>query len=225
MKAWLQRIYQNMKGSLKTKVRPIEEASSTETSPARLAELAEQSNPLWLVFAVAKNPSAPPPILTLLAAHADEGVASAVAQNPNTPIESLLHLAPKHPQAFQDNPLFPLLLLEDPGLFKRFSAHVMLSLLKAPYPYPALVEYAANLTDLACRKVAATKLKDPALLKHLLSDSEKGVAIAVMHNAALPEALSQRFEDVRYEKGRASAKPPTSQKRRCQSYCLVIGGT
>jgi hypothetical protein len=200
MKTWLQ----NLSSKLRGKTRFIDEASSTDTSPERLAELAEHSNALALVVAVAKNPSARPAILTLLATHSDEGVASAVAQNPNTPIESLLYLAPKHPQAFQDNPLLPLLLLEDPGLFKRFSVGVVLSLLKAPYPYPALLEYAANLTDSACRKVAAMKLKDPALLKHLLSDSDKEIATAAMQNAALPEALFQRFEDVRNETSKAS---------------------
>src|SRR5579884_3786684 len=61
------------------------EATNPETSPERLAKLAK-----------------------------NERIAPFVAANPNTSVETLLALAQAHPQEFLDNPILPLLHLEDP---------------------------------------------------------------------------------------------------------------
>ena len=182
-------------------MRAHDEAASPETPPERLAVLAAQDEALALL--VAQNPAAPAALLARLAAHANEGVVRGVAQNPNTPLPELLRLAPKHPQAFQDNPLLPLLLLEDPNLFGRFDDNALLALLGAPDPSPPLLEFALTHRQLSCRKLAAAKLKDPVRLKGLLADPHKEVAHAAMQNPYLPENLFRRFYEAR-EKSIAS---------------------
>jgi hypothetical protein len=83
--------------------RPLREAQDAKTSPERLA---------------------------LLAHHEDSIVREAVAQNPNTPLQVLYSLAEYYPQDFLQNPLLPLLLLENPNLWESFPEKTSLVLLK-----------------------------------------------------------------------------------------------
>src|SRR5262249_19144614 len=58
--------------------------------------------------------------------------ASAVAQNPNLPVDSLFQLGYFFPEDFWRNPLIPLLLLEKPDLFLTLSFDLGGALLTAP---------------------------------------------------------------------------------------------
>jgi hypothetical protein len=75
----------------------------------------------------AENPTTPPERLRILAR---KGRAKEVAANPNTPVDLLLQLAARHFDAFLANPVLPLLLLEDPGLFLKLPTGSLRRLLR-----------------------------------------------------------------------------------------------
>jgi hypothetical protein len=71
---------------------------------------------------VASDDNAPAGVLEKLSQDPDSEVRRAVAGNPNTPIEILENLGEQFPEAVTDNPIFNLLLLENPdGEFVRLS--------------------------------------------------------------------------------------------------------
>ncbi|BAY13823.1 hypothetical protein [Calothrix sp. NIES-2098] len=67
-----------------------------------------------LAIAAAKDIHTTPELLTELAGHEDLQVRQAVAGNPNAPIDVLFQLAGEFPQEFLENPILPLLQLENP---------------------------------------------------------------------------------------------------------------
>jgi hypothetical protein len=75
----------------------------------------------------AENPATPPARLRVLAR---KGRAREVAANPNAPVDLLLKLVARHFDAFLANPVLPLLLLEDPGLFLKLSSALLRRLLR-----------------------------------------------------------------------------------------------
>ncbi|MBD2577946.1 HEAT repeat domain-containing protein [Oscillatoria sp. FACHB-1406] len=92
----------------------LEREASSETTPApRLTELAGQS--LELARIVAKNITAPPTLLAELSTSEDRLTRQNVTQNPNTSPEVLCKLGAEFPDDFLDNPVFPLLPLENPN--------------------------------------------------------------------------------------------------------------
>jgi Leucine rich repeat variant len=66
--------------------------------------------------AIASGDNTPVAVLIKLSEDLDSEVRQAVASNPNTPIEILERLGAKFPEAIINNPIFSILLLEDPDL-------------------------------------------------------------------------------------------------------------
>lgn len=62
----------------------------------------------------AKDETTAPDVLTELSISEDKLTRQYVASNPNTPIETLAMLSKEFPDEIVDNPIFDLLLLEDP---------------------------------------------------------------------------------------------------------------
>ncbi len=89
------------------------EAADPDTPPERLELLARERSVQRLVAA---NPAAPPDVLKRLRRVANRATRAAVANNPNSPIELLLELAPDFPLEVLDNPVLPLLTLANPEL-------------------------------------------------------------------------------------------------------------
>ncbi|WP_414514888.1 hypothetical protein [Nostoc sp. PCC 9305] len=65
---------------------------------------------------VAAEPSTDPELLRELALSTDKITRQSVAGNPNTPSDVLLKLGAEFPSQLLDNPVFPLLLLENLNL-------------------------------------------------------------------------------------------------------------
>ena len=106
----------------------LAEAENPATAPARLAELAEA-------------PTTRP-------------VQAAVARNPNTPRATLLGLAGRFWEAFLENPVLPLLLLEDPGLPNRLPLRVLRALVRREEVPLYLLQTLARHTDREVREGA-----------------------------------------------------------------------
>jgi hypothetical protein len=79
---------------------------------------------------IAADPSTDPEILRKLEYSSDPAIREAVTLNPNTPVEVLLRLGAEFPAQFLDNPLFPLLLLENPNLHSEIPIKTLASLVK-----------------------------------------------------------------------------------------------
>ncbi len=127
------------RGTYSTIMHPTleQQALDKTTPPEKLCQLAKQSPELARL--VAKNESADSELLQELAFSSDNITREGVATNPNTPTEVLLKLGAEFPRQLLDNPVFSLLLLENPKLveeipialrssasFKRVSAEALL---------------------------------------------------------------------------------------------------
>ncbi len=122
-----------------------QEAVDEKTSSDRLFELTKLS--VELAQLVAKNPCTPPDLLRELGASRDYTTRKNVAANPNTPTEVLLKLGAKFPEQLLDNPIFSLLLLENPNLIEEIPRTTLLSLLKCETVPASFLEWAANKRD------------------------------------------------------------------------------
>ncbi|MBF2066695.1 MAG: HEAT repeat domain-containing protein [Calothrix sp. C42_A2020_038] len=106
----------------------VQEAASETTSHKRLEELAHTSREVARI--VAANVCTAPEVLQQLAKSEDDETRKAVASNPNTPTEILFQLGVEFPYELLENPVFSLLLLENPNLFQELPEHTQASLLK-----------------------------------------------------------------------------------------------
>lgn len=119
-----------------------QEAVDEGTTGDRLRELAQIS--IELARLVAKNSSAPPELLQELSASSDVIIRKNVAANPNTPTEILLNLGTEFPEQMLENPLFSLLLLENPNLVNEMPLPTLQSILKLKQVPIFFLEQAAN---------------------------------------------------------------------------------
>jgi hypothetical protein len=92
----------------------IEEAARAQTSTHRLFELMRAGLAVQRVLAC--RPDLPNEIALGLLRVPDVELLRALAQNPAAPCEVLADLAPHFPREVAQNPAFPILRLEDPGL-------------------------------------------------------------------------------------------------------------
>jgi len=80
------------------------EAANPRTSAARLEAIAQKSTDLGRL--VANNPNAPGELLEKLGRSEDIATRNLVAQNPNTPLSTLLELLEEFRRAVMNNPSF-----------------------------------------------------------------------------------------------------------------------
>ena len=106
----------------------VHEAASETTSHISLEELAFMTPELTRV--IAANICTTPEILFSLSTSKDYETRKAVASNPNTPTEILFQLGIEFPYELLENPVFSLLLLENPLFFQELPEDTQASLLK-----------------------------------------------------------------------------------------------
>ncbi|KAF3887349.1 MULTISPECIES: hypothetical protein [Nostocales] len=120
-----------------------QEAVSENTSAARLLELAKLNTELARL--VAKNPNTDSQLLLELGSSSDKKTLQCVASNPNTPTQVLWKLGEEFPEEVLSNPVFSLLMLENPNLLKEIPTETLCSLLKAKaIPEEYLVTFVDN---------------------------------------------------------------------------------
>ncbi|GAB4297792.1 MAG: DUF2336 domain-containing protein [Oscillatoriaceae cyanobacterium] len=106
----------------------IAAASAENTPPEQLQQLANHSPELAQL--VAQNPAAPSELLAKLASSKDPTTRARVAANPNTPTEILLKLGAEFPQQLLENPMWDLILLENPRLAETIPIASLISIVK-----------------------------------------------------------------------------------------------
>ncbi|RUS93142.1 hypothetical protein DSM106972_097360 [Dulcicalothrix desertica PCC 7102] len=106
----------------------IDQAVDINTHPDILRYLVSES--IELACVVAKNPSTPPDVLEALSGYQhDPEVQRNVTANPNTPVEVLIALGAEFPFELINNPVFPLLVLENPRLLQQMPFETLHSIL------------------------------------------------------------------------------------------------
>ncbi len=97
--------------------------------------------------AIAMHAHASPELLERLAASSDRQTLRNVVLNPQTPTAILLKLAPTFPGEFFLNPVFDLLLMENPNLLFELPIAVMKNILKLPDCPDSFLHWAARHGD------------------------------------------------------------------------------
>lgn len=159
---------------------PKQEAANENTSQGRLRELAKAS--VELARIVAKNPNTDPELLRKLGFSSDQTTREGVAANPNTPSDILLKLGAQFPGQLLDNPIFPLLLLENPNLLADMPVETLRSVLKREAVPISFLEWAANDSD---RRVLLAVAMNPNTPKEVLEKLVKSQYSLVVESAQL----------------------------------------
>lgn len=123
---------------------------------------------------VASDPCTAPDVLGELARSSDRTTRQYVAANPNTPTEVLLNLGEEFPEQVLENPIFSLLLLENPNLVAEIPYNTLASLLKYETVPDSFIEWVMNNRrgDSQIHLALAMNAKTPKnVLKGLLESS------------------------------------------------------
>lgn len=96
---------------------------------------------------IAQHPNASPELLARLALSPDTATRRKVAMHPQTPKDVLLCLAPSFPGEFFLNPVFDLLLMEDPNLLDSLPVSVVKHILKRKDCPASLIDWAIAFGD------------------------------------------------------------------------------
>lgn len=174
---------------------PEQEAANENTSQQRLRELARVSTLLAQI--VAKNPHAAPDLLQELGASSDETTREAVAANPNTPTELLWELGEEFPEQVLDNPIFSLLLLENPNLLADMPVATLESLVTIDAVPESFLLWAASHTDAWVLLAVAMNPNTPkSVLKKLTQSDDFDVAQAAKLHVNWAGEMSEGWDEV-----------------------------
>jgi hypothetical protein len=118
----------------------LDEAKSLETVPERLSELALVS--IGLARVVAGNPNTSPKLLKELSRSDDFETRQNTTGNPNTATDILFKLGREFPEEFLNNPVFGLLLLENPNFISTIPDETLIELLKVKNVPQIMIDWA-----------------------------------------------------------------------------------
>ena len=136
----------------------------------------------------ARDPATAPQRLTELARESVT-LRRAVAGNPNTPTPWLLWLAKSYWRELLDNPVLPLLLLEDPGFPAKLPTPALRAMLRRPDPPPEFLTLLARHPDAEIRESARLHRAHPNNAGH---DEQTDLApqLVIGGGAAMAEMLA-----------------------------------
>lgn len=170
----------------------MQQAADETTPPETLRTLAETN--LTLKQIVAQNPAAPADLLTKLASDRNKITQKAVASNPNTPTEILMKLGVKFPQEFLNNPIFELLLLENPNFILAMPVETLKSILKLKeLPEYILILASQHLDKKVVLAVANNPLTSRAILERLSESPHQKVADAAKLHVNYPTEITEEM--------------------------------
>ena len=171
---------------------PEQEAVAENTSFDRLEELANTSTAL--AREVATNPNASPELLQELAKHRDKKIRQNVAANPNTPTQVLIKLGETFPEKVLENPVFPLLLLENPNFLEEMPQETLLELLKCPTVPESFLEWAISQKNHPYQQAVAKNPSTPPAILELMADiGATWILIEIAANPNTPESVLNKL--------------------------------
>jgi hypothetical protein len=145
----------------------------------------------------AQDPTTTPERLRQLFESKEPSLLSALAENPNTPIDLLLELIATHTESFFRNPVLSVLLLENPNLFLELPSQTLSALLSLSEPHPWLLSVLESPHEFTERhgvhivRTLAEKARSKQVLARLTTFSSGRSSVASNLNAPseLLEAL------------------------------------
>ena len=197
-------------------MKELTEAQDPLTPAARLRVLAQRD--LEHALAVAQNPGAPPDVLQQFVEvfNQDPELIKRVISNPNTPAEALVRYGWSQPEALLQNPIFSMLMLEDPLIIESIPMPTLEKILAQPEVPTQFLERHAGHTDPRIQASIARHPKTPLAALQMLLEKEFASTL-VMPSLALtpgltPEMLeklaSHPSEAVLYEVSKNSKTTP-----------------
>ena len=139
-------------------------ASDPATDAGRLESLVGYS--ITVNRSLALHGNASEALLVQLSKSPDRITRRNVTLNPQTPVQVLLGLAPTFPAEFFRNPIFDLLLIEDPNLLNNLPVGIMKNILKQADCPKGLLEWAAHCGNKSHQMAVATRTQvDQSLLE------------------------------------------------------------
>ncbi|MEH2242596.1 hypothetical protein [Nostoc sp.] len=120
---------------------------------------------------VAAEPSTYPELLRELALSPDQKTRQSVAGNPNTPPNVLLKLGAEFPSQLLDNPVFPLLLLENLNLVAEIPLPSLRSILRQENVPVYILEQVADRADLEVQLGLVKNVQTPKEVLNRLTQS------------------------------------------------------
>jgi ABC-type xylose transport system substrate-binding protein len=175
---------------------PEQEAIAENTGFARLEELAKTSTAL--ARSVATNPNASPELLEELAKNRDKKIRQNLAANPNTPTQVLIKLGATFPFELLENPVFSLLLLENPNFLEEMPQETLLELLRCPSVPESFLEWAISQKNSQIEQAVAENPGTPSTILELMADkASSGILRNIGANPNTPESVLEKLADKR----------------------------
>ncbi|MGK7943112.1 MAG: HEAT repeat domain-containing protein [Microcystaceae cyanobacterium] len=140
-----------------------QEAQNEDTSPERLAELAQMSDSL--AYLVAQNVNTSPETLRQLKVSKNQEIIRSIVRNPNTPTELLIELGSDFPDELGKNPILDLWLLEE---------------------HHPLLSNSSRKIESQLKRLASNRNTPVSLLKILANNSNKYVRSKIAKNPNTP---------------------------------------
>ncbi len=150
---------------------------------------------------VAASSTTNPDLLRELALFNDEKTREAVASNANTPPDVLVQLGEEFPSQLLDNPVFPLLLLENPNFIREIPLTTLRSILQQENVPDYILEQAADKADMGVQLALANNIKTSRSILNRLSQSRNSevVEAANLHVnlvGELTEGVEEKIEEL-----------------------------
>lgn len=142
----------------------------------------------------AQSPMTPPERLAELSQRDEKNIQRALSQNPSTPLDPLFNLGAKYPKELFENPILPLLLLENPAYFAGVNGSLVLAWLRSSAAPEFLLVSAATHPSPRVRAAIADHPNTPVpLLQRLAEDRDSNIRYAVATNPKLPASIGERL--------------------------------
>ena len=196
-----------------------QQAASEEVSPQRLEELSKIN--IELARIVAQNANAAPSLLLIFSCSSDNIIRKNVAGNPNAPTEILLELGAEFPRELLNNPVFSLLLLENPNFVADIPLVTLLSLLKLDEVPTQFLELATSHDDVEVLLTIAMNPKTPlSALLALTQIQNIEVAEAARKHVTLAGEMQQGWNQAAIAAMQTTNLP---RDRQSEMYLWAIG--
>ena len=196
-----------------------QQAASEEVSPQRLEELSKIN--VELARIVAQNANASPGLLRIFSSSSDNIIRKNVAGNPNTPTEILLELGAEFPRELLNNPVFSLLLLENPNFVADIPLVTLISLLKLDEVPTQFLELATSHDDVEVLLTIAMNPKTPKTALLALTQIQNiEVAEAARKHVTLAGEMQQGWNQAAIAAMQTTNLP---RDRQSEMYLWAIG--
>ncbi len=137
-----------------------------------------------------------PELLTELARSQDKATRKAVAANPNTPADVLLKLGAEFPTQLVENPVFSLLLLENPNLVAEIPLPTLRSILRLDNVPQFILEQAAHKADVEVQLALANNIQtSKKVLERLTQSRDAQVAESARLHVNFAGELTDGYEE------------------------------